>query len=254
MYVYLLVDLSKSVCWTGYSKIMPCIVEFISSALWRSSCRIDYAELIFFHGEFKDYTYRVSRVGSKDDLLNEFPKEMRSRIEVPEGTSDRICGKETPIVSAMHKVVNEAPSNSLIILVSDLDETMFDEEKSLELVKKFKEKNIELILIPLIKDMLIHREYIKKFLAHYINEHVSDPDLKGELLRKLWGLDFRNITELMPLIIQIAGIYVVENYHLVKNIKDMCTDNHNPIDCCRKYSNNIVQNIEQKLNTICSKL
>jgi len=253
MYVYLLVDLSKSTCWMGYSKIMTCIVEFIARALWSSKCSIDYAELMFFHGEFEDYIYRASKVGSRDDLLNEFPRKMRRFIEASGDTSGEACGQHSPIISAMLRVVNDAPSSSLIVLVSDLDATIFDDGESLDLVKKLKEKNIELVLIPLIKNTLLYSGSIRRFLEHYISECVSDPD-RSELLKKLQNLDFRNVTELVPLIIQIPGLYVVENYRLIENIKDICADSDNPVDCCIKFSESIVSSIKETLNTVCSRI
>jgi len=252
MHVYLLVDLSKSTCWTGYSKIMTCIVEFIARALWSSRCSIDYAELMLFHGEFEGYTHRVSKVGSRDDLLNEFPRKMRLFIEASGGTSREVCGWHSPIISAMLRVVNVAPSGSLIILISDLDATKFDDGESLELARKLKEKNVELVLVPLIKDMLLYSRSIRRFLEHYISERVPDPDRSG-LLKKLQNLDFRNITELVPLIIRIPGLYVVENYRSIENIKDICADSDNPAGCCTKFSESVVPSIEQTLNTVCSR-
>jgi len=253
MYVYLLVDLSKSVCWTGYSKIMTCIVEFIARALWSSRCSIDYAELVLFHGEFEDYIHRVSRVGSRDDILNEFPRRMHRFIEESGSASSEVCGWHSPIISAMLRAVNDAVSGSLIVLVSDLDATKFDEGESLELARKLKEKNVELVLVPLIKDMIIQRAYIKRFLEHYISERVPDPD-RSELLKKLQNRDFKNITELVPLIIQIPGLYVVENYGLIENIKDACKDSDNPVDCCIRFSESVVPSIEQTLNNVCSRI
>jgi len=256
MYVYLLVDLSESVCWAGYSKIMICIVEFIARALWKSSCRIDYAELVLFHGEFEGYIHRVSKVGSRDDILNEFPRKMRRFIEESGGASSDVCGWHSPIISAVLRVVNVAPSGSLIVLVSDLEASKFDEGETFELARKLKEKNVELVLVPLVKDKLRYSDSIKsirRFLEHYISERVPDPD-RGELLKKLQNLDFRNVTELVPLIIRIPGLYVVENYGLIENIKGSCAGNANPVDCCIRFSEIIVPSIERTLNAVCSRI
>jgi len=115
-----------------------------------------------------------------------------------------------------------------------------------------KDKNIELVLIPLLKDTLQYRGFIR-FLEAYISESLPDP-YKSILLKILNNVtDVRQLIRLITRVgIEIPGVHMLEDPYLIENYKNRCLNKAVLPPYCEDYANNIIQGITGILNKICS--